>query len=144
MPTSWREHWDTTLWQVCKQKCWSAKTYSEDNHNCYSFVLTFLVTLGYGNLSEAARNRTLFCEKFIVPRTTAAGKYISLYRKLKEYKFYIHRNKWYFVYILSFSRKSTVASALTNILFYKTIIIEQSQTVEYYIFFSLLIIISVM
>lgn len=89
----WREHWDTTLWQVCKQKCWSSKTYSEDNHNCYSFVLTFLVTLAYGNLSEAARNRTLFCEKFIIPRTSAAGKYISLYRKLKEYGFYVHRNK---------------------------------------------------
>ncbi|XP_050308903.1 MKRN2 opposite strand protein [Anthonomus grandis grandis] len=93
VPHPWREHWDTTLWQVCKQKCWSSKNYSEDNHNCYSFVLTFLVTLGYGQLSEAARNRTVFCEKFIVPRTTAAGKYISLYRKLKEFRFYVHRSK---------------------------------------------------
>ncbi|KAJ8971457.1 hypothetical protein NQ314_000714, partial [Rhamnusium bicolor] len=92
-PGPWTEHWDKTLLQVCKQKCWSSKSYSEHKHNCYSFVLTFLVTLNYGTLSNAARSRTTFCEKFIVPRTTSAGKYISLYRKLKEFGFYVHRNK---------------------------------------------------
>lgn len=34
--------------------------------------------------------RTLFCEKYIVPRTTAAGKYISLYRKIRDNGHYIH------------------------------------------------------
>lgn len=92
----WIEHWDNTLLQVCKYKCWSAKSYNEDRHNCYSFVLTFLMSLNYGNLSKAASSRTVFCEKFIVPRTTAAGKYISLYRKLKENGCYVHRiSKWY-------------------------------------------------
>ncbi|KAI4465513.1 mkrn2 opposite strand protein [Holotrichia oblita] len=91
----WMEHWDNTLMQVCKQKCWSARNYSEDRHNCYSFVLTFLQSLDYGNLSKAASNRTVFCEKFIVPRTTSAGKYISLYRKLKDNGYYVHRNNNY-------------------------------------------------
>lgn len=91
----WVEHWDNTLMQVCKQKCWSARNYSEDRHNCYSFVLTFLQSLDYGNLSKAASNRTVFCEKFIVPRTTSAGKYISLYRKLKDNGYYVHRNNNY-------------------------------------------------
>ncbi|RZC43082.1 C3orf83 -like protein [Asbolus verrucosus] len=90
-PGPWTEHWDNTLLQVCRQKCWSSKAYSEHKHNCYTFVLTFLMTLNYGNLSKAANNRTIFCEKFIVPRTTSAGKYISLYRKLKENGFYVHR-----------------------------------------------------
>lgn len=34
-------------------------------------------------------DRTLFCEKYIVPRTTSAGKYISLYRKIRDQGFYI-------------------------------------------------------
>lgn len=89
--TPWIEHWDNMLMQVCKQKCWSPRTYREDNHNCYTFVLTFLGTLNYGNLSKAASSRTAFCEKFIVPRTTSAGKYISLYRKLKDTGYYVHR-----------------------------------------------------
>lgn len=88
----WTEHWDNTLLQVCKQKYWSAKSYNEEKHNCYSFVLTFLKMLNYGNLSKAASSRTTFCEKFIVPRTTSAGKYISLYRKLKDNGFYIHKS----------------------------------------------------
>ncbi|KAK9694669.1 protein of unknown function (DUF4796) [Popillia japonica] len=63
----WVEHWDNTLMQ----------------------------SLDYGNLSKAASNRTVFCEKFIVPRTTSAGKYISLYRKLKDNGYYVHRNNNY-------------------------------------------------
>lgn len=35
-------------------------------------------------------SRTLFCEKYIIPRTTAAGKYISLYRKIRDHGHYIH------------------------------------------------------
>lgn len=91
--SSWTEHWDEVLMKVCKQPRWLAKNYDEDTMNCYSFVLTFLRCLSYGSLSAAAANRTDFCEKFIVPRATAAGKYISLYRKLKEKGFYVHRTK---------------------------------------------------
>lgn len=90
----WMEHWDKTLFQVCKQKCWLPQYYNEENHNCYTFVLTFLKELKYGNLSKAAANRTSFCEKYIVPRTTSAGKYISLYRKLKRNGFYVHKGQY--------------------------------------------------
>ncbi|CAH1977401.1 unnamed protein product [Acanthoscelides obtectus] len=90
---SWSEHWDATLNRVCQQSCWSAKDYDEDRHNCYSFVLRFLEALDYGSLSACARSRTEFCEKYVVPRTTSAGKYISLYRKLKTYQFYVYKNK---------------------------------------------------
>lgn len=36
---------------------WSAASYKKDAHNCYSFVLTFLVALGFGELSRVASNR---------------------------------------------------------------------------------------
>lgn len=87
----WMEHWDTTLLQVCKQKDWSPRSYHEEKYNCYSFVLYFLQRLHYGNLSKAALCKTKFCEKFIVPRTTSAGKYISLYRKLRDAGCYVHK-----------------------------------------------------
>ncbi|KAF5275696.1 hypothetical protein FQA39_LY06808 [Lamprigera yunnana] len=90
--SQWREHWDKTLLQICKQKCWLAKNYNEERNNCYSFVLTFLKNLSYGNLSVAASNKTKFCENFIVPRTTSAGKYISLYRKLMDGRFCLHKS----------------------------------------------------
>lgn len=34
--------------------------------------------------------RTLFCERFICPKTVIAGKYISLYRKIRDQGHYVH------------------------------------------------------
>lgn len=78
----WLDHWDTVLKQITEQDCWSARRYNEDNFNCYTFVLTFLEKIKYENLSKFACDRTKFCENYIVPKTTAASKFISLYRKL--------------------------------------------------------------
>ncbi|KAJ9586495.1 hypothetical protein L9F63_019853 [Diploptera punctata] len=91
----WREHWDSVLKSVADQECWSSHRYNEGNFNCYTFVLNFLQNLRYGNLSKAAVSRTNFCENFIVPRTTAAGKYISLYRKLNDLGCYIQRQNFH-------------------------------------------------
>lgn len=56
-------------------------------------MLAFLQALGHAQLSDAARTKTSFCEKYIVPRTTTAGKYISLYRKLRLAGIYVHRQQ---------------------------------------------------
>ncbi|XP_061399982.1 uncharacterized protein LOC133335698, partial [Musca vetustissima] len=76
---------------VCQQPDkWTVSHYHEDKHNCYTFVLTFLQALMYEKLSEATSSKTTFCEKYIVPRTTTAGKYISLYRKFRDTGIYVH------------------------------------------------------
>lgn len=76
---AWFDHWDETLGmvieiltirlcihpslmayfirQMCKQGIWTESTYKKDTYNCYTFVLTFLQALGYGELSIAAKNR---------------------------------------------------------------------------------------
>lgn len=94
VPEPWYEHWDEVLNEMerAKQTKWTATAYHEDSFNCYTFVLDFLQNLNYGTLSAAAQNqnRTTFCERYIVPRTTAAGKYISLYRKIRDHGFHIH------------------------------------------------------
>lgn len=53
------------------------------------FKFSFVFSL-YNEFSKTFICRTLFCEKYIVPRTTAAGKYISLYRKIRDHGCYVH------------------------------------------------------
>ncbi|XP_070133146.1 MKRN2 opposite strand protein [Drosophila bipectinata] len=92
VPEPWHDFWDEVLQQICAQSVrWSIASYEEETHNCYAFVLAFLQALGHAPLSEAARSKTAFCEQCIVPRTTTAGKYISLYRKLRRSGVYVHR-----------------------------------------------------
>uniref|UniRef100_A0A6I9VKF4 uncharacterized protein LOC105231228 n=2 Tax=Bactrocera dorsalis TaxID=27457 RepID=A0A6I9VKF4_BACDO len=91
VPEPWYDYWDDILQQICNQPDrWTVSHYQEDSHNCYTFVLAFLQALAYDKLSAAARSKTSFCEKYIVPRTTTAGKYISLYRKLRDTGIYVH------------------------------------------------------
>ncbi|TMW54494.1 hypothetical protein DOY81_000486 [Sarcophaga bullata] len=91
VPEPWYDYWDQVLFEICQQPdMWTVSHYHEDKHNCYTFVLTFLQALTYDKLSEAATSKTSFCEKYIVPRTTTAGKYISLYRKLRDAGIYVH------------------------------------------------------
>ncbi|EDV99322.1 MKRN2 opposite strand protein [Drosophila grimshawi] len=94
VPEPWHDYWDEVLQQICAQSTrWSIACYEETSHNCYTFVLAFLQALGYAQLSEAARTKTSFCEKYIVPRTTTAGKYISLYRRLRLAGIHVHRQQ---------------------------------------------------
>lgn len=92
VPESWFDHWDGILneMEMAKDIKWTSNTYHENNYNCYTFVLDFLQKLQYGTLSAAATNRTTFCEQYIIPRTTAAGKYISLFRKIRDHGFYLN------------------------------------------------------
>ncbi|XP_067624439.1 uncharacterized protein [Eurosta solidaginis] len=91
VPEPWYDYWDDILKQICNQSDrWTIAHYQEDSHNCYTFVLAFLQALDYDKLSAAACSKTTFCEKYIVPRTTQAGKYISLYRKLRDTGVYVH------------------------------------------------------
>lgn len=76
--------------ESAKDSEWTSSAYDEENNNCYTFVLNFLQKLGYGTLSETATSRNRFCEQYIIPRTTAAGKYISLFRKIRDHGFYLH------------------------------------------------------
>ncbi|CAO1425564.1 unnamed protein product [Diamesa tonsa] len=104
VPEPWYDHWDDVLSKTCKQSSWTDTAYKKDTHNCYTFVLNFLQALDYGDLSKMACNRNLFCEKFIVNRTIVAGKYISLFRKIRDNGFYIHAN----------SNKTTNTTSSTN------------------------------
>ena len=55
------------------------------DHNCYSFVLALLQLIDYG--TGPASNQQQFCEQWIIPKTSEAAKYISLYRRLLREKY---------------------------------------------------------
>ncbi|EDW11528.1 uncharacterized protein Dmoj_GI17189, isoform B [Drosophila mojavensis] len=94
VPEPWHYYWDEVLEQICGDSTrWSIARYEESSHNCYTFVLAFLQALSYAQLSDAARTKTSFCEKYIVPRTTTAGKYISLYRRLRLAGIHVQRHQ---------------------------------------------------
>ena len=94
----WSEYWDVCLESTLKlgqcdtkqnigQKkshSWSKEDYHEEEHNCFVFVLNFLKSLKHDPISFEATNKLEFCRKFILPKTALAGKYICLYRKIRN------------------------------------------------------------
>ncbi|XP_076033135.1 MKRN2 opposite strand protein [Oratosquilla oratoria] len=80
----WQEYWDFTLHTLVQETCWTEERYDEKKFNCYSFVLAFLHALRPPGIAIKELDKTYFCKKFIVPHTTTAAKYISLYRKLQH------------------------------------------------------------
>ncbi|CAG0880350.1 unnamed protein product [Darwinula stevensoni] len=83
--------WDSTLQSMATSPLWTKDKYMEKSHNCYAFTLSFLGSLKLERLNGATSNPTEFCQRFIVPQTTAAGKYITLYRRLSETGVVVHR-----------------------------------------------------
>eukprot|EP00094_Tigriopus_californicus_P004770 TCALIF_04590-PA protein Name:"Similar to C3orf83 Putative uncharacterized protein C3orf83 (Homo sapiens)" AED:0.13 eAED:0.13 QI:0/0.25/0/0.8/1/1/5/0/497 len=80
----WKEYWDWTLAQVLASGQWNTNTYHRDEMNCFDFVLTFLRSLRQEPFSSLARDKVDFCQRVILPKTSLAGKYIRLFRKLEE------------------------------------------------------------
>jgi hypothetical protein len=66
--------------------------YNPESHNCFSFVLEFLRCLEVDAWSSYLLNKTSLCSAFILPATTLAGKYISLYRQLLEKAYVISKS----------------------------------------------------
>ncbi|KAM5314623.1 MKRN2 opposite strand protein isoform 2-T4 [Glossophaga mutica] len=82
------DQWDKYLEDFSTTGAWLPHRYQEDRHNCYSYTLTFinciLTTEGKEQL-----DKNEFTEKFVVPRTRKASKYITLYRAIEEHGFYV-------------------------------------------------------
>jgi len=80
----WGEYWDLCLDHTLANKDWSSHAYSEEENNCFSFVLSLLTELNQHPFTEWASSKVSFCQKLILPKTVLAGKYIMLFRKLQQ------------------------------------------------------------
>lgn len=79
----WGEYWDLCLNQTSAKHIFTREMYSEDDNNCFNFVLTFLVSLNQTPFTGWAESKVEFCQRLILPKTVMAAKYIMLYRKVK-------------------------------------------------------------
>ncbi|XP_015415867.1 PREDICTED: MKRN2 opposite strand protein isoform X2 [Myotis davidii] len=82
------DQWDKYLEDFSTTEAWLPHRYEEEHHNCYSYTLTFInCVLATEGKEQLDKNE--FTEKFVVPRTRKASKYITLYRAVEEHGFYV-------------------------------------------------------
>ncbi|XP_072042476.1 MKRN2 opposite strand protein-like isoform X2 [Amphiura filiformis] len=87
-----KEGWDKGLQEMAGNACWTKEKYHESLHNCFDFVVGFLNHVHYNQMKwnkpdDITRNKV--CHEYIVPLTTRASKYISVYRCVQQQGFII-------------------------------------------------------
>ncbi|KAM9681159.1 MKRN2 opposite strand protein isoform 3-T3 [Dama dama] len=82
------DQWDKYLEDFSATGAWLPHRYEEDHHNCYSYALAFINCV-LATEGEEPLDRDEFTEKFVVPRTRKASKYIMLYHAIEEQGFYV-------------------------------------------------------
>lgn len=95
----WKLSLQSFLDPASRQK-WSKENYDSENYNCFNFVIAFLtrfyevisksqskdiVSKQINELSSSLQDKLSFCQKFVIPRTRSASKYILLHRKISSY-----------------------------------------------------------
>ncbi|XP_034811725.1 MKRN2 opposite strand protein isoform X2 [Pan paniscus] len=82
------EQWDKYLEDFSTSGAWLPHRYEDNHHNCYSYALTFIncVLMAEG---RQQLDKGEFTEKYVVPRTRLASKFITLYRAIREHGFYV-------------------------------------------------------
>ncbi|XP_043934004.1 MKRN2 opposite strand protein [Protopterus annectens] len=82
------DQWNKYLEQFSESETWLPYSYDEVDHNCYTYALTFincvLATQGKHPLSKNE-----FTEKFVLPKTKRASRYIAIYKEISENYFHI-------------------------------------------------------
>ncbi|XP_014769966.1 MKRN2 opposite strand protein [Octopus bimaculoides] len=71
--------WDGQLARYSQDLTWVPQRYHEEDHNCFSFVTSFLKLNG---VLPADVSKQHFLTQFLIKHTTKGSKYISLYRQI--------------------------------------------------------------
>ncbi|XP_073448475.1 MKRN2 opposite strand protein [Aquarana catesbeiana] len=80
--------WDSYLEEISSADKWHSYRYDEQNHNCYTFALAFINSLLH--LQEKKTfSKDEFTERFVLPRTRRASKYITLCHEVTQNAYYI-------------------------------------------------------
>ncbi|NWH56796.1 MKROS protein, partial [Geococcyx californianus] len=62
--------------------------YEEHEHNCYTYALAFINSI-LATQGKQPISKSEFTEKFVIPQTKKASKYITVHRELTANDFYI-------------------------------------------------------
>lgn len=87
VPSSWDDHWDGTLETMLKNIKWKSESYDPVTMNCFNFVIEFINSLQYMNMSFV--NKETMCNELILSRIQDAIKYNSVYKKLEVHDYCI-------------------------------------------------------
>ncbi|XP_054243662.1 MKRN2 opposite strand protein [Indicator indicator] len=82
------QQWDQLLEEFSVGEAWLPHRYEEDEHNCYTFALAFLNSVLAAEGKQQLSKRE-FTERFVIPQTKRASKYITLQQELTAKDFYI-------------------------------------------------------
>ncbi|XP_066452576.1 MKRN2 opposite strand protein isoform X2 [Eleutherodactylus coqui] len=86
--------WDSYLQEFSCNERWRPQRYDEKEHNCYTYALMFIN--GLRHLQERRIfTKEEFTERFILPRTRRASKYITLCHEVsRNYYYMIDHSRW--------------------------------------------------
>ncbi|KAG8556857.1 hypothetical protein GDO81_018230 [Engystomops pustulosus] len=80
--------WDSYIEEFSRNEKWLPHRYNEKDHNCYTYALMFINSLLH--LQEKKTfTKEEFTERFVLPRTRRASKYITLCHEVSQHYFYI-------------------------------------------------------
>ncbi|XP_071611578.1 MKRN2 opposite strand protein [Heliangelus exortis] len=82
------QQWDQLLEEFSVGEAWLPHRYEEQEHNCFTFALGFINSILAAQGKEQM-SKSEFTEKFVIPQTRKASKYITLHQQLTANEFYI-------------------------------------------------------
>ncbi|NWH78866.1 MKROS protein, partial [Piaya cayana] len=82
------QQWDELLEEFSVGEAWLPHRYEEHDHNCYTYALAFVNSILTAQ-GKRQMSKSEFTEKFVIPQTKKASKYITVHRELTANDFYI-------------------------------------------------------
>ncbi|NXV81467.1 MKROS protein, partial [Atlantisia rogersi] len=82
------EQWDQLLEEFSVGEAWLPHRYEEHDHNCYTYALAFINSVLTAQ-GKQQMSKLEFTEKFVIPQTKKASKYMTLHQELTANDFYI-------------------------------------------------------
>nr|XP_009482410.1 PREDICTED: MKRN2 opposite strand protein [Pelecanus crispus] len=82
------QQWDKLLEEFSVGDAWLPHRYDEHDHNCYTYALAFINSVLTAQ-GKQQMSKSEFTEKFVIPQTKKASKYITLHQELTANDFYI-------------------------------------------------------
>ncbi|XP_009320288.1 PREDICTED: MKRN2 opposite strand protein [Pygoscelis adeliae] len=82
------QQWDALLEEFSVGEAWLPHRYEEHDHNCYTYALAFINSVLTAQ-GKRQMSKSEFTEKFVIPQTKKASKYITLHQELTANDFYI-------------------------------------------------------
>ncbi|XP_075288758.1 MKRN2 opposite strand protein [Opisthocomus hoazin] len=82
------QQWDKLLEEFSAGEDWLPHRYDEHDHNCYTYALAFVNSVLTAQ-GKQQMSKSEFTERFVIPRTKQASRYLTLHQELTAKDFYI-------------------------------------------------------